>query len=71
MLQFSGSYVNGPGTQSFTYPRITSINKPENADLEFFKKVNLTYDKNIVESNILLNRYPFFESFKEKFMSIR
>ena len=66
MLQFSGSYVNGPGTQSFTYPRITSINKPENADTEFLKKVNLTFGGKTVESNILLNRYPFFESFKEK-----
>ena len=25
MLQFSGSYVNGPGTQSFTYPRILQL----------------------------------------------
>ena len=66
MLQFSGSYVNGPGTQSFTYPRISSVAKPENADTEFLKKVNLTFGGKTVESNILLNRYPFFESFKEK-----
>ena len=66
MLQFSGPYVDGPGTQSFTYPRITSINKPENADTEFLKKSNLTFGGKTVESNILLNRYPFFESFKEK-----
>ena len=37
MLQFSGSYVNGPGTQSFTYPRISSVDKPKNADTEFIK----------------------------------
>ena len=66
MLQFSGPYVNGPGTQSFTYPRISSVGLPLEEDTEFLKKVNLTNDKRIVESNILLNRYPFFESFKEK-----
>ena len=66
MLQFSGSYVNRPGTQSFTYPKINSIDKPLNTDSEFKRKSKLTNDKNIVESNILLNRYPFFESFKEK-----
>ena len=59
MLQFSGSYLNGPGTESLTYPRITSINKPENADTEFSKKVNLTFGGKTVESNILLNRYHF------------
>ena len=53
MLQFSDSYVNGPGTQSFTYPRINSINNPEDSDTEFLKKVNLTEDGKIVESNIL------------------
>ena len=66
MLQFSGSYVNGPGTQSFTYPKISSVHKPLNADTEFLKKTNFTNNGQTVESNILLNRYPFFESFKEK-----
>ena len=66
MLQFSGSYVNESGTQSFTYPKISSVVKPLNIDTEFIKKSNLTNDGKIVESNILLNRYPFFESFKEK-----
>ena len=66
ILQFSGSYVNGPGTQSFTYPRISSVDKPLNTDTEFLKKTNFTNNGQTVESNILLNRYPFFESFKEK-----
>ena len=38
MLQFSGNYVDGPGTNSFTYPRISSINRPEETDSEFIKK---------------------------------
>ena len=66
MLQFSGPYVDGPGTQSFIYPRISSINKPLETDTEFLEKSKLTNDGKIVESSILLNRYPFFESFKEK-----
>ena len=66
MLQFSGSYVNGPGTQSFIYPRISSIAKPLVTDTEFLKKSNFTNDGKIVESNILLNRYPFFDSCNEK-----
>ena len=41
MLQFNDSYVNGPGTQSFTYPRISSVAKPKDNDLEFIKKENL------------------------------
>ena len=53
LLQFSGSYVNGPGTQSFTYPRITSINKPLETDTEFLKKTNLTNNGQTVESIIL------------------
>ena len=65
MLQFSGSYVNGPGTQSFTYPRIKSVAKP-NDDTEFIKILDLTFGGKTVESNILLSRYQFFESFKEK-----
>ena len=66
MLQFSGSYVNGPGTQSFTYPRISSVDKPKAGDDEFKKKAIFTNGGKIVQSNILLNRYPFFESFKER-----
>ena len=66
MLQFSGSYVNGPGTQSFTYPRISSVYKPQAGDAEFVKKASFTNGGKTVESNILLNRYPFFESFKGK-----
>ena len=66
MLQFSGPYVDGPGTQSFTYPRINEISEPKNTDLEFKKKIDLTIGGKIVKSNILLNRYPFFESFKER-----
>ena len=66
MLQFSGNYVDGPGSNSFTYPKISSINKPEDGDTEFVEKSKLTNDGQIEESNILLNRYPFFDSFKEK-----
>ena len=66
MLQFSDSYLNGPVSQSFTYSRISSIANPQGTDTEFLKKVNLTFGGKFVESNILLNRYPFFESFKEK-----
>ena len=65
MLQFSNSYVNGLGTQSFSYPKITSINRPENTDTEFKKKASFTNDGKIEQSNILLNRYPFFDSFKD------
>ena len=68
MLQFSDSYVNGPGTQSFTYPRISSINNPEDADTEFLKTVNLTDDGKIVESSILLNRYPFLNDLKKNYV---
>ena len=66
MLQFSKSYVEGSGSQSFTYPKINSINKPLETYTEFINKSKLTNDGKIVESCILLNRYPFFESFKEK-----
>ena len=66
MLQFSNSYVEGSGTQSFTYPKISSINRPENGDSSFLEKSDLTNDGKIVETNILLNRYPFFDSLKEK-----
>ena len=66
MLQFSDSYVSGPGTHSFTFPRISSVSKPLAGDTEFVKKANFTNDGKIVESNILFNRYPFFKSFKEK-----
>ena len=66
MLQFSDSYINGLGTQSFTYPRINLIDKPENADTEFVKKSKFTNDGQIEESKILLKRYPFFDSFKDK-----
>ena len=38
MLQFSDSYINGPGTQSFTYPRINLIARPLGADNEFLKE---------------------------------
>ena len=65
MLQFSDSYVNRAGSQSFIYPRIKSINRPENTDEDFTKKTGFTDDGQIVQSNILLNRYPFFESFKD------
>ena len=65
MLQFSNSYINGLGTQSFTYPRIDSIDKPENEDTEFKNKSKFTNNGQSVQSNILLNRYPFFDSFKE------
>ena len=67
MLQFSDSYINRAGSQSFTYPRINSFHKPleKDKDLEFEKKLELTNDGKIVQSNILLNRYPFFESFKD------
>ena len=65
MLQFSDSYVNRAGSQSFIYPRIKSKNKPEETDEEFIKKTSFTNDGKIVQSNILLNRYPFFESFKD------
>ena len=67
MLQFSGPYVNGPGTQTFTYPKISSIDKPQLGDEQFVKTASFTNGGKTVESNILLNRYPFFESFKEKF----
>ena len=66
MLQFSDPYVNGPGTNSFTYPKINSINKPLETDEEFKKKSSFTSGGQIVKSNILLNRYPFFDSFKDK-----
>ena len=66
MLQFSGNYVDGPGTNSFTYPRISSSNKPLETDKEFEKKSNFTTNGKIEESSILLNRYPFFDSFKDK-----
>ena len=66
MLQFSGPYVDGPGTNSFTYPRISSINKPLEADTNYVEKSTLTLDGQIEESSILLNRYPFFDSFKDK-----
>ena len=65
MLQFSDSYINRAGSQSFTYPRINSNNKPEETDEEFKRKSRFTNDGKIVQSNILLNRYPFFESFKD------
>ena len=65
MLQFSDSYVNKAGSQSFIYPRIKSNNKPEETDEEFIKKSGFTNNGQIVQSNILLNRYPFFESFKD------
>ena len=65
MLQFSNSYVDGFGSQSFTYPKISSIDEPENTDTEFKKKASFTNDGQIVQSNILLNRYPFFDSLKE------
>ena len=72
MLQFSDSYINRAGSQSFTYPRISSNNKPleKDKDLEFEKKLELTNDGKIVQSNILLNRYPFFESFKDNLCPI-
>ena len=66
MLQFSKSYLEGLGTESFIFPKIESINRPLEGDTEFLKKASLTSDGKIVESNISLNRYPFFDSFKEK-----
>ena len=66
MLQFSGPYVDGPGTNSFTYPKIISINKPKNDDTEYKKKSGFTHGGKIEESKILIKRYPFFDSFKDK-----
>ena len=68
MLQFSGPYVDGPGTQSFTYPRISSADKPKAGDPDFTKKINSTIGGKIVESNILLNRYPFLNHLKKDYV---
>ena len=70
MLQLSDSYINRAGSQSFIYPRISSINKPLETDEEFIKKSKFINDGQIVQSNILLNRYPFFESFKDNLCPI-
>ena len=65
ILRFSDSYVNRAGSQSFIYPRIESNNIPEATDDEFLKKAGFTNNGQIVQSNILLNKYPFFDSFKD------
>ena len=52
MLQFSDSYVNGPGSQSFTYPKITSVANPQAGDAEFVKKAGFTSGGKTVKSNI-------------------
>ena len=68
MLQFSGNYVDGPGTNSFTYPRISSISKPHKDDSEFKNKSKLTNEGKIEESSILLNRYPFLIHLKTNYV---
>ena len=62
-MRFSDSYVNRAGSQSFIYPRID--NKPKENDNDFLKKANFTNGGKIVQSNILFNKYPFFDSFKD------
>ena len=61
-LEYSAAYAAGPATQSIFYPHSTKDSS--DTDNSFFNKRALTKEANTPDITLQLNRYPFFQSFK-------
>ena len=61
-LEYSAAYAAGPATQSMFYPHSTKDSS--DTDNSFFNKRALTKEANTPDITLQLNRYPFFQSFK-------